>query len=88
MLTHAKSRESHDALMEDILKTLERRVETLLYLMDKEAWDLFIGVITSTDRLQHFFWDAIEDPKHKYHSAFIDYYRRGRLVSGAGVSNG
>ncbi|MCI0490945.1 MAG: alkaline phosphatase family protein [Blastocatellia bacterium] len=69
-----KVQESHDALMEDILKTLERRVETLLYLYDNEQWDLFIGVITSTDRLQHFFWDAIEDENHKYHSAFLDYY--------------
>ena len=72
----SKVRQSHDALMEDILKTLERRVETLLYLFDKEKWDLFIGVITSTDRLQHFFWDAIEDENHKYHSAFKDYYSR------------
>jgi len=72
----SKVRESHDALMEDILKTLERRVETLLYLFDNEAWDLFIGVITSTDRLQHFFFDAIEDEGHKYHTAFKDYYRR------------
>ncbi|HWP43936.1 MAG TPA: alkaline phosphatase family protein [Blastocatellia bacterium] len=71
-----KVQESHDALMEDILKTLDRRVETLLYLFDNEAWDLFIGVITSTDRLQHFFFDAIEDEGHKYHTAFKDYYRR------------
>ncbi|HSE99079.1 MAG TPA: alkaline phosphatase family protein [Blastocatellia bacterium] len=71
-----KVQQSHDALMDDILKTLERRVETLLYLFDNEAWDLFIGVITSTDRLQHFFFDAIEDESHKYHSVFKDYYRR------------
>lgn len=71
-----KVRESHEALMDDILKTLERRVETLLYLFDNEQWDLFIGVITSTDRLQHFFWDAIEDEGHRFHSAFRDYYRR------------
>jgi predicted AlkP superfamily phosphohydrolase/phosphomutase len=71
-----KVQESHDALMGDILKTLERRVETLFYLFDKEPWDLFIGVITATDRLQHFFMDAIEDEGHKYHSAFRDFYRR------------
>jgi predicted AlkP superfamily phosphohydrolase/phosphomutase len=71
-----KVQQSHDALMEDILKTLERRVETLLHLFDNEEWDLFIGVITSTDRLQHFFFDAIEEENHKYHSAFKDYYRR------------
>jgi predicted AlkP superfamily phosphohydrolase/phosphomutase len=71
-----KVQQSHDALMEDILQTLERRVAALLYLFDKEPWDLFIGVITATDRLQHFFMDAIEDDNHKYHSAFRDFYRR------------
>lgn len=71
-----KVQESHDALMEDILKTLDRRIETLLYLFDTEKWDLFIGVITCTDRLQHFFWDAIEDPNHRYHSSFREVYRR------------
>jgi predicted AlkP superfamily phosphohydrolase/phosphomutase len=71
-----KVQQSHDALMEDILTTLDRRVATLLYLFDKEPWDLFIGVITETDRLQHFFMDAIEDEAHKYHSAFRDFYRK------------
>lgn len=71
-----KVQESHAALMEDILKTFERRVDTLLHLFDTERWDLFIGVITSTDRLQHFFWDAIEDASHRFHSAFRDYYGR------------
>lgn len=71
-----KAQESLDALMSDILETLDRRVQTLLWLFDSEQWDLFVGVITSTDRLQHFFWDAIEDSSHKYHSAFRNYYRR------------
>jgi predicted AlkP superfamily phosphohydrolase/phosphomutase len=72
----SKAKQSHDALMDDILKTLERRVQTLLHLFDSEAWELFIGVITETDRLQHFFWDAIEDENHKYHSAFLEFYCR------------
>lgn len=71
-----KVQQSHDALMDDILKTLERRVDVLLQMFDKEQWDLFIGVITETDRLQHFFMDAIEDENHKYHSAFRDFYSR------------
>ena len=71
-----KVRQSHDALMEDVLVTLERRINVLLHLFDKEQWDLFIGVVTETDRLQHFFMDAIFDESHKYHSAFRDFYRR------------
>ncbi|MFP5263019.1 MAG: alkaline phosphatase family protein [Blastocatellia bacterium] len=71
-----KVQQSHDALMEDILQTLDRRVTALLHFFDKEPWDLFIGVVTETDRLQHFFMDAIADEAHKYHSAFRDFYRR------------
>ncbi|HKP85617.1 MAG TPA: alkaline phosphatase family protein [Blastocatellia bacterium] len=71
-----KVQQSHDALMEDVLETLERRVKVILHLFDTEQWDLFIGVVTETDRLQHFFMDAIEDEGHKYHSAFRDFYRR------------
>jgi len=71
-----KIQQSHDALMEDILKTLERRIEVLLHLFDKELWDLFVGVITETDRLQHFFMDAAPEPGHRYHSAFVEFYRR------------
>jgi len=71
-----KVQQSHDALMDDVLVTLDRRVKLLLELYDKEPWDLFIGVVTETDRLQHFFMDAMADPAHKYHSAFRDFYRR------------
>ena len=71
-----KVKESHDALMDDVLETLTRRVAVLLHLFDNQQWDLFIGVITETDRLQHFFMDAIEDASHKYHSAFREFYRK------------
>ncbi len=71
-----KVQQSHDALMDDILKALERRVAVMLDLYDNEPWDLFVGVVTETDRLQHFFMDAIEDENHKYHSAFREFYSR------------
>ena len=71
-----KVQESHDALMDDVLTTLDRRISVLLDLFDGERWDLFIGVITETDRLQHFFMDAADSPTHKYHSAFRDFYRK------------
>ena len=57
-----KVQESHDALMDEILKTLDRRVRTLLHLYDNGQWDLFIGVITETDRLQHFLWMRSRSP--------------------------
>jgi len=33
-------------------------------------------VITGTDRLQHFLFDAYVDQKHPYHEAFINYYQK------------
>jgi predicted AlkP superfamily phosphohydrolase/phosphomutase len=71
-----KVQQSHDALMEDILVTLDRRIKVLLHLFDNEQWDLFVGVITETDRLQHFFMDAAESEGSKYHSAFKDFYSK------------
>jgi predicted AlkP superfamily phosphohydrolase/phosphomutase len=78
-----KVQQSHNALMEDILKTLEQRIEVLLHLFDNEPWDLFVGVITETDRLQHFFMDAALDPGHRYHSAFVDFYQKVDVFLGA-----
>ncbi|MBI5788562.1 MAG: alkaline phosphatase family protein [Candidatus Schekmanbacteria bacterium] len=71
-----KARESLDALLEDINLTFQKRAQALLHFFENEQWDLFIGVITETDRLHHFLWEAIEDPQHKYHGAFREFYRR------------
>ncbi|GAF73177.1 unnamed protein product, partial [marine sediment metagenome] len=40
----------------------------------KEDWDYFEFVITGTDRLHHFQWDAYEDESHVHHQNFLDYY--------------
>jgi predicted AlkP superfamily phosphohydrolase/phosphomutase len=77
-----KKKESDEALMADVFHTLERREIVLLELFEKEDWDLFIGVITETDRLQHFFWEAIEDPGHRFHDRFREVYRRTDAVIG------
>lgn len=37
------------------------RAEALLYLMDKYACDVVMGVFVATDRVQHFFWH-VEEP--------------------------
>ena len=42
----------------------------------KEDWDFFELVITGTDRLHHFLWDAYPDENHAYHKKFLDYYRQ------------
>lgn len=70
-----KSREDPEFLWKDLYKTLDRRVNTL-NLLWKEDWDYFEFVITGTDRLQHFLWNAYEDTAHPHHENFLDYYRQ------------
>lgn len=69
-----KGREDKDFLINDLLDTLRIRKKAIEYFWQKEKWDLFIGVITGTDRLQHFLMDAFFDESHKHHQAFLDYY--------------
>lgn len=71
-----KARESKEVFIEDIYDVFEKRRKAILHLFDREQWSLFIGTVTETDRLHHFLWDAAEDPNHKYHDAFKEFYRR------------
>lgn len=83
----ALARESMEKFVEDLFATHERRIDTIYRLYDREPWDLFIGVLTGTDRLQHFLWSALEDPSHRFHESFVNYYRKvdeylGRMADG------
>jgi len=44
-------------------------------LWDAEDWNLMEVIVTGTDRLHHFMWDAYEDENHPHHGDFLDYYR-------------
>ena len=68
-----KGREDHDFLWEDLARTLAGR-EKAWELLWGEDWDYFEFVITGTDRLQHFLWEAYADPQHPHHQRFLDYY--------------
>jgi predicted AlkP superfamily phosphohydrolase/phosphomutase len=72
----ARAREDHDYLLEDLDITFDRRVKAIDHLWKNEEWDYFQAVITGTDRLQHYIWEAYEDASHKHHDAFLDYYRK------------
>lgn len=71
-----RGREDRRFLFRDLFETLGIRERVTLDLMAGEQWDLFIGVVTGTDRLHHFFFDAAEDPGHTFHADFMEYYRR------------
>jgi len=68
-----KSRENHEFLWKDLATTLNGRKKAFDSFWQTD-WDYFEIVITGTDRLQHFLWDAYEDESHQYHQNFLDYY--------------
>jgi predicted AlkP superfamily phosphohydrolase/phosphomutase len=70
-----KAKESYGALAENILQTFQKRKQALLHFYDNEEWDLFIGVVTETDRLHHYLWVALQDEKHPEHKFFLDFYK-------------
>ncbi|MCJ7582865.1 MAG: alkaline phosphatase family protein [Candidatus Aminicenantes bacterium] len=68
-----KSREDPNYLWNELSKTLAGRQKAFDHFW-KEDWDFFELVITGTDRLHHFLWDAYLDENHIYHQKFLDYY--------------
>jgi len=69
-----KAKDDANFLIKDLFSSLKNRMKTVEHLMKHEEWQLFIAVVTGTDRLQHFLWDAIEDTSHVHHQAVMDYY--------------
>ena len=70
------ARGEFDALEADLFATFERRVAAVRMLLAEERWDLFVSVVTETDRLYHFMWNAMAAGKeravdlfHRFHSA-------------------
>ncbi len=68
-----RCRQDHEFLWQELTKILRSR-EKALELFWKDNWDYFEFVITGTDRLHHFLWNACEDETHRYHQNFLDYY--------------
>ena len=74
-----KARQDHDFLFRDLDETLDARKRAVDFFWNEIDWDLFIVVITGTDRLMHFLWDAYEDEGHGHHQHFMDYINNLRV---------
>jgi predicted AlkP superfamily phosphohydrolase/phosphomutase len=79
-----KSRQDHAFFWSELKKTTDGRERALDHFW-KDDWDYFEFVITGTDRLHHFLWNAYPDRNHPDHERFLDFYRRvdgiiGRVV--------
>lgn len=69
-----RARQDHDFLFRDLDATLAGRELAVDFLWNEIDWDLLIVVVTGTDRLMHFLWDAFENEAHPYHQDFLDYF--------------
>ena len=75
-----RARDDPQFLWQELGKTLTGRQKALNFFWE-EPWDYFEFVVTGTDRLHHFLWNAYPDPNHPHHQAFLDYYRQiDRLI--------
>jgi len=63
-----------EAFFTDLFDTLAARRRTLRHYLASPDWDCFIGVITETDRLHHYFWRAYADRQDPLHQRFLDFY--------------
>ena len=70
-----RARRDRDHLFVDLQETLATRRAALFELWDQVRWDFLQVVITGTDRLYHFAWDALFDEEHPQHARALEYHR-------------
>ena len=70
-----QARDNPDLLLADLEATLETRRRAARYFWEREEWDYFQVVVTGTDRLQHFLWNAVEREDDPRHARVMAYYR-------------
>ena len=63
-------RMDEQTFMDDLYRAFDDRAQVILDRVDGRQWDLLVGVIESTDRVQHMMWRLI-DPKHPMYDAAL-----------------
>ncbi len=61
-----EERMTEATFMDDLYRAFDDRAQVILDRMNRGAWDLLIGVIESTDRVQHMMWHH-RDADHPLH---------------------
>jgi predicted AlkP superfamily phosphohydrolase/phosphomutase len=65
-----EARMDEQTFMDDLYKAFDDRAQVILTRLAAREWDLMVGVIESTDRVQHMMWRLI-DPKHPMYDAAL-----------------
>lgn len=63
-----EERMSEATFMDDLYRAFDDRAQVILNRLTSGSWDLLIGVIESTDRVQHMMWHH-RDATHPLHTA-------------------
>jgi predicted AlkP superfamily phosphohydrolase/phosphomutase len=77
-----RGRQDYDLLLTELGATLDSRRMALNMLWPDLAWDLFVLVLTETDRLGHFLFPAIVDASDPWHAPVMDLLRKWDLLIG------
>jgi len=72
-----------EAFFTDLFATLAARRRVFHHFLTTSEWDCFLGVVTETDRLHHYFWHAWTDVAHPWHQRFLDFYAELDALIGA-----
>lgn len=71
-----KAAREPEEFFREVFLSLDRRAQAFGNFLNNTPWDLFIAVITESDRLHHFFFDAALDEGHVFHAEFLAVYRK------------
>ena len=65
-----EDRMDEQTFMDDLGRAFDDRANVILSRLEAKNWDLLVGVIEATDRVQHMFW-RLEDPTHPMYDAAL-----------------
>jgi len=69
-----EGRMDEKTFMEDLYKAFDDRAQVILNRIDARKWDVLVGVIESTDRVQHMMWRLMDEKHPMYDAALAAKY--------------
>ena len=69
-----EGRMDEQTFMEDLYKAFDDRAQVILDRLNARKWDVLVGVIESTDRVQHMMWRLMDEKHPMYDAALAAKY--------------
>jgi predicted AlkP superfamily phosphohydrolase/phosphomutase len=69
-----EGRMDEQTFMDDLDKAFDDRAHVILSRLEAKNWDVLVGVIESTDRVQHMMWRLMDDKHPMYDAALAATY--------------